>query len=245
MPEGPSIVILREEAAVFARKTVRAASGNAKLDLDRMKGRRILAMRSWGKHFLIQFSGFSLRIHLLMFGTYRINEDKPSPPRVRLEFDSGHLNFYTCSARYIEGDLDQAYDWEGDVMSAQWNPTKARRKLKARGEILVCDALLDQDVFAGVGNIIKNEVLFRTLIHPCSQIGALPPRKLSALIREARQYSFDFLEWKRRYVLRQHWLVHTRRTCPRCGRPLSKAHLGATRRRSFFCEKCQVRYEPA
>ena len=31
---------------------------------------------------------------------------------------------------------------------------------------MVCDALLDQTVFAGVGNIIKNEVLFRTGVHP-------------------------------------------------------------------------------
>ena len=71
----------------------------------------------------------------------------------------------------------------------------------------MCDALLDQDVFAGVGNIIKNEVLYRIGVHPATTIGALPPRKLGEMIKQARLYSFDFLEWKKQYVLRQHWLA--------------------------------------
>ena len=60
---------------------------------------------------------------------------------------------------------------------------------------------------------------------------------------QARQYSFDFLEWKKAFVLKKHWLAHTKRTCPRCDIALLKAHLGRTQRRSFFCESCQVRYE--
>ncbi len=90
-------------------------------------------------------------------------------------------------------------------------------------EMLVCDALLDQNVFAGVGNIIKNEVLFRIRLHPLSKVGALPPKKLRQLVDEARRYSFDFLEWKRAFVLRKHWLAHTKRTCPRCRIPFVKA----------------------
>jgi len=64
MPEGPSIVILRDAAAHFRNKTVRHASGNSSLDLSRMEGRRIVSVRSWGKHFLLEFRGFSLRAHL-------------------------------------------------------------------------------------------------------------------------------------------------------------------------------------
>jgi endonuclease VIII len=93
-----------------------------------------------------------------------------------------------------------------------------------------------------VGNIIKNEVLFRIRVHPLSTIGALPAAKLRELVREARQYSFDFYEWKKAYVLRKHWLAHTKRICPRCDIPFVKGHLGTTQRRSFFCERCQVRY---
>jgi endonuclease-8 len=128
-------------------------------------------------------------------------------------------------------------------MSDDWNPRKARTKLKAKPAMLVCDALLDQDIFAGVGNIIKNEVLFRIRVHPKSRIGKLPAAKLSALIKEARMYSFDFLEWKKAYVLRKHWLAHTKKTCPRCKLPLIKEYLGKTKRRSFFCNNCQQLYK--
>lgn len=242
MPEGPSILIMREAATRFRGKTVRQASGNSKLDLSRMQGRRIVSIRSWGKHFLIEFRGFSLRVHLMMFGSYLIDERKPATPRLSLRFDEGELNLYTCSLKYIEGLLDDAYDWSGDVLSDEWDPAAARRKLKANPEVLVCDALLDQDVFAGVGNIIKNEVLFRIRVQPASRVGNLPPRKLGDLIREARQYSFDFLAWKKAFVLKKHWLVHTKRTCPQCKGPLTKAYLGKTQRRSFFCERCQVLY---
>ncbi|WP_315385626.1 DNA-formamidopyrimidine glycosylase family protein [uncultured Stenotrophomonas sp.] len=242
MPEGPSIVILREAAAKFRRKTVRRAIGNSSLDLTRMEGRRVLSLRSWGKHFLIEFSGFSLRVHMLMFGSYRIDERKPSPPRVSLQFDNGELNIYASSLKYIEGSLDDTYDWRTDVMNDAWDPRLARRRLKLQPETLVCDALLDQDLFAGVGNIIKNEVLFRQRVHPESTIGDLPPRVLGRVIADAREYSFRFLEWKRAFELRKHWQIHTRRTCPSCGGPVSKTYPGKTKRRTFFCPNCQVRY---
>jgi endonuclease-8 len=127
-------------------------------------------------------------------------------------------------------------------MSEHWDPALARKRLRAQPDTLACDALLDQDLFAGVGNIIKNEVLFRIRVHPLSTVGALPAAKLRDLVREARQYSFDFFEWKKAYVLKKHWLAHTKRTCPRCDIPFLKSHLGKTRRRSFFCENCQARY---
>ncbi|WP_447784551.1 DNA-formamidopyrimidine glycosylase family protein [Stenotrophomonas bentonitica] len=242
MPEGPSIVILREATAKFRGKTVGRALGNSSLDLTRMEGRRVIALRSWGKHFLIEFSGFSLRVHMLMFGSYRIDERKPSPPRVSLQFDNGELNIYASSLKYIEGKLDDTYDWRTDVMNDAWDPRLARRRLKQQPDTLICDALLDQELFAGVGNIIKNEVLFRQRVHPESTVGALPPRVLGRVIADARAYSFLFLEWKRAFELKKHWQIHTKRTCPTCGGPVSKTYPGKSRRRTFFCPNCQIRY---
>jgi len=244
MPEGPSIVILREQAAAFAGKTILRAEGNTKIDKDRLAGQRILALRSWGKHFLIELQGFSLRIHLLMFGTYRINERKPDAmPRLALRFDDGaELNFYTCSVKYLEGVLDDSYDWRTDIMSEHWDGTLARRRLRAMPEALACDALLDQSVFAGSGNIFKNEVLFRVRVHPLSLIGALPDAKLRELVAQVRQYGAEFLVWKKAFVLKKHWLAHTRRICLRCDIPLKLAHLGKTHRRSFYCDSCQQKY---
>ncbi len=243
MPEGPSIAILREEAQRFSGKRIVAVEGNTTIAKERLLGERIVAIRSWGKHFLVELKTFSLRIHFLMFGSWRIDERKVgATPRLSLQFRRGELNVYTCSVRFVEEPLDDVYDWSADVLSDAWDAAAARRKLRAMPETLVCDALLDQNVFAGVGNIIKNEVLFRIRLHPLSKVGALPPRKLAQLVDEARRYSFDFLAWKKAFVLRKHWLAHTKRTCPRCRIPLLKAHLGTTDRRSFWCERCQRRY---
>lgn len=244
MPEGPSILLLREAALRFKGHTVREASGNTRIDISVLRGRRVKAVRSWGKHFLLEFSRVSLRIHLMMFGSWRLNERKDARPRVSLVFDNGELNFYSCSVKLIEQPLDEVYDWRADVMSDLWDPALARRKLKAAPEVMACDALLDQAVFSGVGNIIKNEVLFRVGVHPESRIGNLPARKLGLLVAQARAYSFDFLEWKRDFVLRKHWKIHTRQVCPACSGPVSKSYPGKTRRRAFFCPNCQKLYRP-
>src|SRR5512133_3461800 len=100
MPEGPSIVILRDEAAKFAGQIVRDVSGNSRQDLARMQGQRVRAICSWGKHFLVAFDGFAMRVHFMLFGRYRVDEGKvgrdgkPSAPRVSLAFDNGVLNLY-------------------------------------------------------------------------------------------------------------------------------------------------------
>lgn len=243
MPEGPSIVILKEQVTPFLGRRIERVQGNTTIEKERLLGERVEAFRSWGKHFLVELPDFSLRVHFMLFGSYRINEEKGwAVPRLSLGFDNGALNLYACSVRFIEEPLDLVYDWWADVMSEHWDPALARRRLRSVPDMLACDALLDQDIFAGVGNIIKNEVLFRIRVHPLSTVGALPAAKLRELVDQARQYSFDFYEWKKRFVLKKHWLAHTKRTCPRCDIPFVKAHLGRTHRRSFFCERCQVRY---
>jgi endonuclease-8 len=242
VPEGPSIVILKEQAGAFCGRYIRCVEGNSKLDKTRLLGQRILALRTFGKQFLIVTPVVTVRIHLMMFGSYRINESSERQARLRLAFSRGEINFYACSVRYIEEPIDDVYDWRGDVMSEYWDSKLALRRLRAKPGTLVCDALLDQEIFAGVGNIIKNEVLFRTRVHPLSSVGNLPAAKLRELVHEARQYSFDFLGWKKQFTLRQHWLAHNKSLCPRDNIKFQRAYLGLRHRRSFFCERCQLRY---
>ena len=242
MTEGPSIVILKEAVETFKGKKVLEVGGNTRLDLAHLTGEKITDFKSWGKHFLICFKGATIRVHFMLFGSYRINEKKTNTPRLSLQFENGELNFYACSVKLLEEDPDKIYDWSADVMSDTWDPAKAKKKLKAMPDSLVCDVLLDQNIFAGVGNIIKNEVLFRIGVHPETKVGKLPAKQLNALVKEARNYSFDFLEWKKQYVLKKHWLAHTKKTCPRCKIPLIKEYLGKTHRRTFFCNNCQVLY---
>ena len=244
MPEGPSIMILKELVQSFTGKKIQAATGNTRIDITPLAGQKVLSFKSWGKHFLICLPKMTVRIHFMLFGSYSINEQTKPNPRLHLKFANGDIYFYTCSVKIFTEDPDELYDWTTDVMNDQWDPVKARKKLKAIPDALAADALLNQDIFAGVGNIIKNEVLFRIRVHPESKIGSIPPRKLTELIKEARSYSFDFLKWKKAFELRKHWLAHTKKICPRDHIPFTKVqHLGKAKRRAFFCVICQILYK--
>ncbi|MEP7377095.1 MAG: DNA-formamidopyrimidine glycosylase family protein [Chitinophagaceae bacterium] len=196
MPEGPTLVILKESVLPFIGKKVLEARGNAKIDMTKLQRQKILDMRTWGKQFFICFEKTTVRIHFLMFGSYTIGEQTRPDKSVRLSlrFSKETIYFYTCSVKIVEGVLDTLYDWEADVMSDKWNPARARKKIKAMPDTMVCDALLDQQIFSGVGNIIKNELLYRIKLHPETFLGNIPSSKLTALITEARNYSFDFLK---------------------------------------------------
>ncbi|HEX8461355.1 MAG TPA: DNA-formamidopyrimidine glycosylase family protein [Segetibacter sp.] len=243
MPEGPSIVILKELVESFKNKKIIAVDGNSKMDIQRIAGEEIIDFKSWGKHFLICFHNFAVRIHFMLFGSYRINEKKEAKPRLSLQFDSGEINFYACSVQFVEGNVNDIYDFRGDVMNDDWSEDFALFKLAHHPNLMACDALLDQNIFAGVGNIIKNEVLFRIRLHPETLIQNIPELVLHEMITEARNYSFDFLEWKKAFVLKKHWLAHTKTICPRCNIPFVKKYAGKTKRRTFFCTNCQVLYE--
>jgi endonuclease-8 len=242
MPEGPSILILKELAYPFKGQKVKSATGNGKINMDLLPGQKIIDIKTWGKQFLICFKGFTIRIHLLMFGSYSINEVKDKTPRLSLGFSNGSLNFYTCSVKVITGDLNEIYDWQADVLSDNWNGIKAKKKIKELLKSQICDILLNQEIFSGVGNIIKNEVLFRTRVHPASIIGSLPAKQLNSIINEARIYSFDFLEWKKKFELKKHWLAYNKKTCPRCNLPIIKKIMGKTKRGTFYCGNCQILY---
>jgi len=226
----------------FKGKKVLAATGSSKIDLKRLENKKLLDIRTWGKHLLLCFDGFTIRIHFLMFGTYYIDSTKDRIPRLSLFFDGREVNFYATAVRVVEEPLDELYDWTADVLSDAWDPKGARKKLKDHPAMLVTDALLNQDIFSGVGNIIKNEVLYRIKVHPKSLVGELPPKKLTEMISQAREYSFDFLKWKREFTLRKHWLAHTKKICSRDGDHILKEYLGTTNRRTFFCNTCQKLY---
>ena len=239
MPEGPSIVILKEEVKQFTGKKIIDVSGNSAIDIERLKDKTIQEFKTWGKHFLICFEGFTVKIHMLMFGTYRVNERKETKPRLSLVFSDGEINFYTCSIKILEGDINAIYDWSEDVMNDDWDPKKAKKSLEKMPNEMICDAILDQNIFAGVGNIIKNEVLYRCHIHPESLVGKIPFDDLNEIISECSVYSFEFLYWKKKNELKKHWQAYTKTTCLRCNLPMIKKQTGHRKRRSFFCTNCQ------
>lgn len=245
MPEGPSLYILKEKALHFKGKKILEADGNAPIDTSVLVNKKVNDIKTWGKHLLLCVPKQTVRIHMLMFGSYSINENnkKKQSLRLHLKFSNGDIYFFTCAVKMLDGDLNDIYDWSADVMSDEWNQRKAINKLKKIPGDNICDALLNQEIFSGVGNIIKNEILFRVKLHPKNKVGDIPARKLAELAKQARVYSFDFLEWKKKNELKKHWLAYTKKSCPRCNIPLHKEYLGKTKRRTFFCGNCQELYK--
>ena len=243
MPEGPSLLILKEKINELhlEGQTIESASGSAEIDLEKIIGKKINTIKTWGKHFLICMPDLTIRIHLMMFGTYLINERKSTPLKLSLAISDTELNFYTCVVKLIEGDINKVYDWDADIMSDTWNQSNAIKKIQAEGKAFICDLLLDQNIFSGVGNIIKNEALYRARIHPLSTTANLPLSKLKLLIMETRAYSFDFLKWRKQGTLSRHWEVYNRKTCPQ-GHPIEKINIGKNKRSSFVCIVCQQKY---
>ncbi len=244
MPEGPTIAILAEEVKSFAGKKVTAVAGNTKtVDITLLKNRTITAIKSWGKHFLICFDGFTVRIHFLMFGSFSINERREGrEPRLRLAFKNGEMSFYTCSVQLLDGDINDFYDWSSDVMNPAWNANEAKRKVLKRSDDMVCDVLMDQHIFAGVGNIIKNEVFYRIKINPLLKVKELPAKKINEMVKEAVDYSFDFMMWKMLFILKKQWIVYAKKYCQACGTKTTLAYPGKLKRRTFYCTHCQHEY---
>ncbi|AMR33764.1 endonuclease [Mucilaginibacter sp. PAMC 26640] len=245
MPEGPIIVILKEAVQPFINKKIVAAScNNGMIDADLLLDQTITDFKSWGKHFLICFPKFTIRVHMMMFGSYRINSHTDKSARLHLQFEDGsELNFYASQLKQIIEPLEHVYDWSADVMSDAWDTKKAIQKMKAIPELMACDALMDQQLFAGVGNIIKNEVLFRIKVHPESLISALPLKKLKELITESINYSFEFLEQKKAGTLKKNWQAYSNKVCPRNNIAFIKRDTGQSHRTSYYCEACMVKYE--
>jgi len=245
MPEGPSILLMKEKLMGFVGQKVLSVRGNVKTDIDLLIGKTLVEIRTFGKQTYLVFGEIVVRIHLLLFGSYSIDEQTKTDRALRLylQFANGDLYFYTCSVKILGREYLSGIEWASDVLSDAWQPRVAKSKLQKIPGTMVCDALLDQEIFAGVGNIIKNEVLFRTGIQPESLVGSLPAKKLQELIGEARKYSFEFLEWKRAFVLKKHWQVHTKKICPKCNMPLVKKNTGVLRRRSFYCLNDQKLYQ--
>jgi endonuclease-8 len=127
-------------------------------------------------------------------------------------------------------------------MNEHFSIRSAKNKLKEMPDRMITDVLLDQEIFAGVGNIIKNEVLYRTRIHPLSLTGKIPPKKMTELCKDVVVYSFLFLEWRKRFQLAKHWEVYKKKTCKRDGSLIKKGYLGEGKRRDFYCDACQVIY---
>jgi endonuclease-8 len=74
MPAGPSIIILKEAVQAFKDKKIIEVSDHSKIDYHQLQNKTVTDFKGWGKHFLICCKRITLRIHFMLFGSYRVNE---------------------------------------------------------------------------------------------------------------------------------------------------------------------------
>ena len=247
--EGPSIHLAAEQLQPFAGRRITRVTGNSTIGIERLRAKTLREVFAWGKHLVLQFDRFALRIHFMLWGTFAASVNsrlltgdyrRSGAPRLVMTFRNGEITVWSASLKYIEGaHARERYDFTTDILSNTWDPAAALAKVRQLPESQIADVLLDQAIFAGVGNIIKNEVLFRTRTNPFAKVGRLSTHKLKAIVADARTFSFRFLEWRRIFELRKHLELYGKSTCRVCGGRIGRRVHGERARRSFFCVTCQ------
>lgn len=246
--EGPSLVILREELTPFVNQRVLEVSGNTKQPKELLKGRVLSKIETWGKVLFLTFSKpraknpdpVITKTHFLMFGSYRINDPKPNrDPRLKLKFKNGVVYFYSCSINFGGEEYLKLADHRVDLMSDKWDRGHVLELMEKKTDSYLCDLFLDQKIFAGSGNIVKNEVLFNIRRHPLTKLSAVSRRDWPKLADEVRKYCLNFYEWKKKFELRKHWQVYRKSKCPVCDTKVKIEKNGKLERKSFFCPNCQ------
>ncbi|MEO5584825.1 MAG: hypothetical protein ABIQ75_05170 [Flavobacteriales bacterium] len=249
--EGPSLFLASEQLQPFIGKRVVDVRGTTKIVKERCEGQVVKAVFNHGKQLFMQFDTFALRTHFMLFGTYEADVEgkqvtgdyvRSHLPRLVLTFPNGELRLFNCSVRYVESaDVYKEMDHSTDVLSPHWNASKALAALRSRGGEQIGDVLMDQEVFAGVGNIIKNEVLSLVRIRPDALVRNISVAGRKEIISIARSFSKQFLRWRRVFLLKQHLLVHQKENCPHCGGQLVHEKMGQKRRMAHYCPRCQRR----
>jgi len=251
MPEGPMMHLFRDELAVLkGLRVTELAHSRKKPDLSELEGKELHSLSTWGKYVFLNFQpgNLHLRIHWGMFGVYHLDEPrKGKSPILHLSFSKDReLYLYAVSLRLIEGPLSHSeYDPHIDIMSAAFDVDRALKTMKEQPlERMICDVLMDQTIFAGLGNVIKNESLFALRIAPESRMGGLPARSRRPLVKDILDQAELFLHERRASGGYGHaWVqIYRKKVCPVCGGPVTKQPTGDGKRMSHWCKRDQELY---
>jgi endonuclease-8 len=266
MPEGNTIHWLaRTHNRDLGGKRVRVSSpqGRFAREARRLDGREFLRAEAYGKHLFHHWEGGAVvHVHLGMAGWfYRYAGRPPAPrPSVRMRLAAPAVTVDligppTC-ALGSAADRDAVVARLGpDPLDPASDPTRGFERL-ARRRTPIGDALLDQRVAAGVGNIYRCEALFLAGIHPLRPSRRIREddwREIWRILRElmrrgaraGRISTVDPRETPHPGSLRgprDAFYVYQREVCRRCGSPLKEFPLSG--RRMWACPVDQPRRPP-
>ncbi len=239
----------------FREETVRKIYARSKkvfIPIEKLVGKRFLKADSLGKNILLFFDKIAIRLHLMMFGAihiHKISEPLLKPEeRVRLMITGDLQKLVVYNAPIVEIDnkdkiLERLKKELGpDPLSSEWDKTKAIKNITKFPDQKIGAALLDQSVIAGVGNILRNEILFRAKVNPERKVADLTQEEIEKIINFTEQLSKEFLDLKMQgRSIRDLLYVYNRFSgfCRVCGHPIKFYMQKPINRKTFVCENCQ------
>jgi endonuclease-8 len=252
MPEGDTVfrtaAKLRDalEGKILTRCNVRVPRFAA-ADLS---GQTVDEVLSRGKHLFIRVGDASIHSHLKMDGAWLIGGQIRRVPehKIRIILETSDSRAAGVDLGVLEI-LDRDRDMEPvahlgpDLLGDDWEPAVARANLTADADRPLAEALLDQRVMAGVGNVYANELCFVTGYLPTTPVGNV--KDPLRMVQRAR----DML-WLNRSRVNRTTTGDTRagrdlwvygrvgRPCRRCGTAILSDDTGD--RISYWCPHCQT-----
>lgn len=133
-----------------------------------------------------------------------------------------------------------------DAMTPDFDAAEACARMRARPQIEIAVALMNQRVLAGVGNVYKSEVLFIRRLSPFRRVAELEEEELDGLVAEAhrllrlnenrgaRRTRFALDESGRLWVYGR-----SGEPCRVCAMPIRMRRQGVDARSTYFCSRCQ------
>ncbi len=241
MPEGPSLLHLKNKLLPFKNKVVKKAGGYGKMPTDWITGKKLLDIQTWGKHLFFVFTNGAVNIHLGLFGEIMVDERKKVNRSFFLEFASGEINGYVVKAKKEDKNIDKLYDSRTDILSKKYDKDFVKKLLKENGNKEIEAVLMDQKIFTGVGNIIRNEALYRSGIHPLSIVEKIPAAKIIKLINEVRAYAKLFYKNLEKEGVNKDFAVY-KQAFAEDGSEVSMQVLKKSKRKIYFSEHKQKLY---
>lgn len=243
MPEGPSILFLKNKLQRFKGKTVSEASGYSEMDKSAIDHVKILDIETYGKNLFFVFKDFFVGVHLGLFGSMLVNKRKKVNASFALHFPHSEINFYVANTKMYQGKPSDHFNFKTDILNKDFDGEYLLKTLQeVYTEKTIGDALMEQELFTGVGNIIRIESLYRAKIHPESLVKDIPEKKLVYLIETVVNYAYEFLDFLKNDEVKEKALIYGKKICPKDKTELMIEEMGKVKRKTYICPKCQKLY---
>jgi endonuclease VIII len=246
MPEGDAIHRTAERLRVLEGDVVRADSPHPRAALlgiaERIDGRRLERVEALGKNLLLTFEdGIVLRSHLRMHGRWRVEPaGRPVAGRPWLVLRGEEWQAVQRRGPVLELGRGQTHRLGPDIMVSPPDFDGMVERFRAAGQgRALGEALLDQALVAGIGNMWKAEALFVAGLKPWVLLRDVNDDQLRDVLAAAAR----LMRAPRR---RGGHRVYRRagRPCARCGTLVRSWPQGDDARMAYWCPTCQAGTEP-